>query len=468
MGVVVGGWGRGFVFGWRLGVVCGWDLEGRFFRLLFFVMKRFQFSSPRFRSQLDRFSRNVSASAHLEETVAGIIADVEKRGDKAVAELTAKFDKAELKPAQFRISEEEMRAAARKLPAERKKAIRESIGSVTDFARRALPKDWKAKNAHGATVGELFFPIERVGIYVPGGKVPLASTAIMTAGLAKVAKVPEIAVFTPCNAAGEVAPEILAALNLLGVKEAYRIGGVQAVAAMAFGTRTIRAVDKIFGPGNAYVVEAKRQLFGRVGIDLLPGPSEVMVIAGEEANPAFVAADLLSQAEHGPNGRIYLVAFSGEMLDRVERQMKDQAEMLSHGETLREALKSGYAGVEVANLEEAIEVANFVAPEHLELQVAGADLKRCLRKITTAGSILVGHFSPTTLGDFVAGPSHVLPTGRSGRFSSGLRVGDFFRKTSYVEYSEKSLGKALETVETFAEMEDLDAHGRSASIRFEA
>lgn len=435
---------------------------------LLFVMARFDFKSPQFYARLDRFSRNISASAHLEETVSEIIAQVEKRGDKALSEFAAKFDKADLKPSAFRVSEEELGAAARTISAPRKKAIRESIRAVKEFAQHGIPTNWKNRNLHGATVGELFFPIERVGIYVPGGKIPLASTVIMTAALAKVAKVPEIVVSTPSSAEGKVAPEILAALHMVGVTEVYRIGGAQAIAAMALGTKTIRRVDKVFGPGNAYVVEAKRQLFGRVGIDLLPGPSEVMVIAGEDANPAFVAADLLSQAEHGPNGRIYLVAFSTEMLTQVEQQMEIQAANLTHGETLQEALKSGYAGVMVENVEQAIEVANFVAPEHLELQVSGSDLKKSLKKITTAGSILVGHYSPTALGDFVAGPSHVLPTGRSGRFSSGLRVSDFFRKTSYVEYGSKHLGKALETVRTFAEMEDLDAHGQSAAIRFES
>lgn len=430
-------------------------------------MNRLSFSSPRFFAKLDRFSRNASASAKLEASVRSIIAEVEKRGDRAVSELIATFDQAALRPTAFRLPVEHLKNASRSLAPERRKAIRESIEAVKEFARHATPKNWKTKNGHGATVGELFYPIERVGIYVPGGKVPLVSTVIMTATLARAAGVPEIAVFTPSNAAGEVAPEILAALDLVGVEEVYRVGGVQGVAAMALGTRTIKAVDKIFGPGNAYVVEAKRQLFGRVGIDLLPGPSEVMVIAGEEANPAFVAADLLSQAEHGPNGRIYLVAFSANMIDQVERQMEEQAKCLNHTETLRDALKKGYAGIEVAKVEEAIAVANFVAPEHLELHLSGANKTACIAKITTAGSILAGHFTPTVLGDFVAGPSHVLPTGRSGRFSSGLRVGDFFRKTSFVEYNQTNLKKALPAVDVFSRMEELDAHGKSASIRFE-
>ncbi len=429
-------------------------------------MKRLTFSSPRFFATLDRFSRNPGTSAKVEASVRDIIYQVGKRGDKAVSESIASFDKATLRPSEFRVSGERLREASRGLSPKRRKAIRESIQSVKEFARQAAPKNWKSKNRHGATVGEMFYPLERVGIYVPGGRVPLVSTVIMTATLAKVAKVPEVAVFTPSNAAGEVSTEILAALDLVGVREVYRVGGVQAIAAMALGTRAIPAVHKIFGPGNAYVVEAKRQLFGRVGIDLLPGPSEVMVIAGEEANPAFVAADLLSQAEHGPNGRIYLVAFSAEMLEAVEGQMVEQAKGLSHGDTLGDALKRGYVGIEVATADEAILVANYVAPEHLELQVSGPVRAACVSRITTAGSMLMGDFTPTVLGDFVAGPSHVLPTGRSGRFSSGLRVSDFYRKTSLVEYSAASLKKALPTVDEFSRMEELDAHGRSAAIRF--
>lgn len=430
-------------------------------------MKRLTFSSPRFFSKLYRFSRSAAAAPKLEESVRSIIAAVEKGGDKAVSKCIETFDQAVVRPSQFRVSPEKVREASRRISAERKRAIRESIQSVKGFARQGVPKNWKAKNPHGATVGELFFPLQRVGVYVPGGKVPLVSTAIMTATLAKVARVPEIAAFTPCDADGNVAPEILAALDLIGVREIYRVGGVHAMAAMAFGTRTIQAVDKIFGPGNAYVVEAKRQLFGRVGIDLLPGPSEVMVIAGAEANPAFVAADLLSQAEHGPNGRIYLVAFSTKMLDQVERHMTEQAKSLRHTDTVSDALKSGYVGIAATNLDEAIEAANFVAPEHLELHLSGSDRSACMKRITTAGSILAGDFTPTVLGDFVAGPSHELPTGRSGRFSSGLRVGDFFRKSSFVEYGSASLKKALPAVETFSQMEALDAHGKSASIRFE-
>lgn len=406
-------------------------------------------------------------SAAVEARVRAIIGEVEKRGDKAVGEYIAAFDKAKLRPSQFRVSPEELREARGTLTPGQRKAIRESIRAVKTFAERSVPKNWKAKNAHGGIVGEMFYPLERVGVYVPGGKVPLVSTVIMTATLAKVAKVPEIAAFTPSNAEGAVAPAILAALDLVGVDEVYRVGGVQAIAAMGLGTRTIKAVNKIFGPGNAYVVEAKRQLFGRVGIDLLPGPSEVMVIAGARANPVFVAADLLSQAEHGPNGRIYCVAFDESMLDEIERRLEEQAKHLGHGATLREALKSGYCGVVAAGVDEAIAVANYVAPEHLELHVSGADRTACLSGITTAGSILLGDYSPTVLGDFVAGPSHVLPTGRSGRFSSGLRVGDFFRKTSLVDYDRTSLERALPGVEEFARMEDLDAHGRSASIRFQ-
>ncbi len=429
-------------------------------------MKRLSTKSPQFYSRLARLGRSAGASEKIEAAVRSIIADVEKRGDRAISDCVARFDKAALRPSQFRVSKDQLRKAARGLPVKTRKAIRESIAAVTEFGRRTIPANWTMKNRHGATVGERFYPLKRVGIYVPGGKAPLVSTVIMTAGLAKAARVPEIAAFTPSNAEGEVSPEILAALHMVGVDEVYRVGGVQAIAAMALGTRTIQAVDKIFGPGSAYVVEAKRLLFGRVGIDLLPGPSEVMVIAGDEANPAFVAADLLSQAEHDSECPVYLVAFSKKMIDAVERQVEEQMGQLKRSAILKEAVKRGCVAIEATNIDEAIAIANFVAPEHLELHLPAKARATCIKKITTAGSILAGDFSPTVLGDFVAGPSHVLPTGRSGRFSSGLRASDFFRKTSLVEYNAASLKRALPAIEVFSEIEDLDAHGRSASIRF--
>ena len=295
---------------------------------------------------------------------------------------------------------------------------------------------------------------------------PLASTVLMTATLAKLAGCPEIVVFTPSNADGKVSPAVLAALHLLGITEVYRVGGAQAIGAMAYGTTTIAPVDKIFGPGNAYVCEAKRQVFGTVGIDSLPGPSEVMVIADETAKPSFAAADLLAQAEHGTGReKVYLVATSAAIIASVMSEMRTQLQLLGRAEKTLRVLESGFIALEVKSLAQAAEIANTVAPEHLELLVGEADAKKLTEAITTAGAIMIGNHSPTALGDFTAGPSHVLPTGRTGRFFSGLRVADFLRRTSLVRYDKASVKKAEPTVAAFAAMEKLDAHGRSVRIR---
>jgi histidinol dehydrogenase len=342
----------------------------------------------------------------------------------------------------------------------------EAHANIVAFNRKSLPKDWFGKNRQGAGVGECFHPIRRVGLYVPGGQVPLVSTVLMTATLAKIAGCPEIAVCTPSDSSGKVAPGLLAALHLVGIEEVYRVGGVQAIGAMAYGTTTIPAVDKIFGPGNAYVCEAKRQVFGTVGIDSLPGPSEVMVIADETARADFVAADLLAQAEHG-SGRekIYLVATSQAIIDAIAAEVHSQLKLISRSEKTQQVLSQGFLAVTVESLAQAVEVANYVAPEHLELIVAEPAEKKLLREITTAGAIMLGNYTPTALGDFTAGPSHVLPTGRAGRFFSGLRVADFQHRTSVIRYGKASIKKGNEVVAAFAAMERLDAHGRSVKIR---
>jgi histidinol dehydrogenase len=301
---------------------------------------------------------------------------------------------------------------------------------------------------------------------VPGGQVPLVSTVLMTATLAKIAGCPEIAVFTPSDASGRVAPGLLAALHLVGVEEVYRVGGVQAIGAMAYGTASIPAVDKVYGPGNAYVCEAKRQVFGTVGVDSLPGPSEVMVIADETARADFVAADLLAQAEHG-SGRekIYLIATSLAIVEAIAAEVTSQLKLISRSEKTQNVLSQGFLAMTVDSLAKAVEIANYVAPEHLELIVTESAEEKLLAEITTAGAIMLGNYTPTALGDFTAGPSHVLPTARAGRFFSGLRVADFQRRTSIVRYNKTSVKKGNEVVAAFAAMERLDAHGRSVKIR---
>jgi histidinol dehydrogenase len=288
----------------------------------------------------------------------------------------------------------------------------------------------------------------------------------MTVTLAKIAQCPEVAVFTPSNASGKVADGLLAALHLLGVDEVYRVGGVQAIGAMAYGTSTLRPVDKIFGPGNAYTCEAMRQVFGVVGVNGLPGPSEVMVIADETARADYAAADLLAQAEHG-SGRekIYLVGTSAGIIAAICAEVDSQLKLNARSEKTARVLGDGFVAIEVTTLEQAAEVANFVAPEHLELLVSSAAAKKLTKAVTTAGAIMIGNDTPTALGDFAAGPSHVLPTGRAGRFFGGMRVADFMRRTSLIQYDRKSVRKAEPIVSAFASMEQLDAHGRSVKIR---
>lgn len=430
-------------------------------------MQTLEFSdSPKFQSALRAFCEQAIVTGDVSDVVTAVLEDVRQRGDPAVLEYTEKFDGAKLSGPAMRVTSAELKASVKTLSPADRRAIRQSIALVKDFHKKTLPKAWKAKNAQGGVVGERFYPIQRVGLYIPGGNVPLVSTVIMTAVLAKLVKCPEIAVCTPPNTEGEVAPAMLAALSMIGIDEIYKVGGIQAVGAMAYGTKTVPAVDKIFGPGNAFVMEAKRQVLGQVGIDLLPGPSEVMIIADSGANPPHVAADLLAQAEHGSGKEIvYLVTTSRVLLRKIEKALEKQVSGLSHADKCAKVLQDRCLTVVCKNLDQAASVANYVAPEHLELQVADKSIEPLSQAITTAGAILQGYMTPTVVGDFTAGPSHTLPTGRAGRFFSGLQATDFMRRSSTVRYNAKSLAAAAPVVETFARLEKLDAHGKSLSIR---
>ncbi len=430
-------------------------------------MKHLAFSGKGFFDKLGSALRDENVGERLASDVAALLREVARGGDRAVSALTEKFDRVRITPGAFQVEEDEFNAAPKGLAAKDRRALRSAVSCVRDFNRRSLPRNWSGRNPHGAIVGETYHPIRRAGVYVPGGRAPLLSSAVMTVTLAAIAGVPEIAVFSPPGSDGRIHPATLAAVKLSGATEVYRIGGVQAVAAMAYGTESISPVDKIFGPGNAYVVEAKRQVYGRVGVDLLPGPSEVMVIADASARPDWVAADLVAQAEHGHGGKIFLVGSEADLLHEVGVEARRQARERTHREVVETTLRDHGYVIQVGNLEEAADVANFVAPEHLELHVEKSSQGKLRRAITTAGAVMEGGLTPTVLGDFTAGPSHVLPTGRSGRFFSGLRVADFLRRTSHLRYDEKSLKNALPVVEAFSRLENLDAHGRSASIRFE-
>ena len=402
----------------------------------------------------------------VEQRALEIIHAVQRRGDKALLHYTEKFDGAKLTPGKLRVGQAELAGAWRATDARTRKAIRLAKANVTLFAKRSLRKNWQARNAQGGVVGEKFDPFARVGVYIPGGTAPLASTTLMTVTLAKVAGCREIVACTPCGKDGQVNTALLAALGQAGATEVYRVGGAQAIAAMACGTKTIRPVQKIFGPGNAYVVAAKRLLFGRVAIDLLPGPSEMFILADSSANPKFAAADLLAQAEHGSGDeRVWFASNSKKLITDVQRELKRQLPALSRREFIRKALRKNGWLIHVKSINDGIALANRIAPEHCELMLRKPG--QAVKALTTVGAIFVGPWAPTVLGDYMAGPSHTLPTGGAGASFAGLTVDQFQRRTSVVKYSRPALAKSIETIRTFAEIEGLDAHGRSAEIRLE-
>jgi histidinol dehydrogenase len=400
----------------------------------------------------------------IEQLTRAILGAVQARGDAALLEFTERFDGARLSVDQLRLNHAELMAASLKADESLRSAVAEAEKNIANFARKSRRHGWQSKNSHGAKVGEKFDPFRRVGVYVPGGTAPLVSTALMTVTLAKVAGCPEIAVCTPCGKDGSVNPALLFAARAAGATEIYRVGGAQAIAAMAYGTATIGRVQKIFGPGNAYVVAAKRLLVGQVAIDLLPGPSEVLVLADDTAIPAFAAADMLAQAEHGSgHERVWLVTTSAKVLKAVQKEIAKQLPKLARRHFIERVLDDNTWLVQVKTLEDAVAVANQLAPEHCEVMTRNP--LSLSEGILTAGAIFLGPFSPTVLGDYVAGPSHTLPTGGAGASFAGLTVDQFQRRTSVVEYSRASLKKALPAVRVFAGMEGLGAHGKSAEAR---
>ena len=402
----------------------------------------------------------------IEERARGILDAVYQRGDAALLEFTERFDGAHLTTEQLPVTAAEFMGASLAADDSLREAVAVAGRNIEQFARKSLRKNWSAKNAQGATVGEKFDPFQRVGIYIPGGTAPLVSTCLMTITLARVAGCREIVVCTPCGKDGQINPALLFAARAAGATEVYRLGGAQAIAAMAHGTPTIRHVQKVFGPGNAYVVAAKRLLFGHVAVDLLPGPSEVLVLADDSANPKFAAADLLAQAEHGSgHERVWLVTTSAKFLAAVEKEIAKQLPKLSRREFIERALKNNGWLILVKDIAAGVALTNQLAPEHCEVMTRQA--AKVSEQIVTAGAIFLGGWSPTVLGDYVAGPSHTLPTGGAGASFAGLTVDQFQRRTSVTEYNRGALKKSLKTVQKFADLEGLDAHGRSASIRVE-
>jgi histidinol dehydrogenase len=418
-------------------------------------MKLLRYDQPGFADALARAMASSSLfDPQIEERTRALIAAVQARGDAALVELTERLDRVTLAPAQLRISGPTPRVAAKL-----QRAVAAAHTNIAAFARRSLRKDWRMRNAQGAAVGERFEPFQRVGLYIPGGTAPLVSTVLMTVTLAKVAGCKQIVVCTP----PPVNPNLLYACRKAGATEIYQLGGAQAIAAMALGTATIKPVQKIFGPGNAYVVAAKRLLVGRVAIDLLPGPSEVLIIADDSANPAFVAADMLAQAEHGSgHERVWLVTTSERVLTETQAEIDRQLPSCRRRDFIE---RVAIVGVLAEDLRQAVAIANEFAPEHCELMTRTNPV--LVKKIKTAGAIFLGPWSPTVVGDYLAGPSHTLPTGGAGRSFAGLTVDQFQRRTSVVELARAALKKSLPALETFGEVEGLDAHVASARIRLD-
>lgn len=415
-----------------------------------------RFNQPQFARQVAALNRHAEPSASRHTAVAEIINAVRKDGDDALLRYTKKFDGVDLSRGTLLLP-----SRTPKPPAPVVAAVDYAIKNVRSFYKLKKPRNWTRLNREGARVGEKFDPLERIGVYVPGGTAPLVSTALMTIPLAREAGVREIIVTTP----PPVNETLIYALRTAGATEIYQVGGAQAIAALAYGTNTIARVGKIFGPGNAFVVEAKRQVVGACAIDQLPGPSEIAVVADETANPAFIAADLLAQAEHGHGSQVLLVTCCPKLLAAVEAELEDQLPKLSRGKHLADALEKGCILALVEDVGEAIGIVEDYAPEHLSLVIK--DAHQWSGHIRNAGAIFIGNYTPVAAGDFIAGPSHVLPTGGAAKAFSGLTIDQFFRRTSVVEYPQRALHRVRGHIETFCSVEQLDAHARSVSIRFD-
>jgi len=423
-------------------------------------MEILRHTDPAYASSVEKLLRKATPHAGVEATVREILKAVRENGDAAVLEYTERFGGPRLDAAGMR---ETSKPA---VDAQVRDTIEKAHHNVREFALRSLRKDWQMHNAQGGLTGERFTPFARVGIYVPGGTAPLVSTALMTVTLAAAAGVPEIVVATPADASGKINDALLFALGYAGATEVYKVGGAQAIAALAFGTQTIRSVQKIAGPGNAYVVEAKRQVFGEVAIDLLPGPSEVLVLADDSANPAWAAAELLAQAEHGKGSGIVFVSPSGTLVDAVALELERQTALLSRREHLEGVLAQGAHLVHVPDLQSGIDLCNAYAPEHCAILCH--DVDAVAERIHTAGALFLGAYSPVAAGDFMVGPSHTLPTGGGGKSFPGLMADMFQRRTSWVKMDRAALEKSLPIIAAFSAMEGLDAHGRSCAIRLES
>ena len=400
-----------------------------------------------------------------EKTVNEIIADVKERGDEALFAYTEKFDRAALTAETVEVTEEEVREAYQQIDPKLLDVIKKALVNIRDYHAMQKQNSWFDSKENGTILGQKITPLQRVGVYVPGGKAVYPSSVLMNIMPAKVAGVEEIIMATPCNAEGKVNPAVLAAAKEAGADRVFKVGGAQAIAAMAFGTESIPKVDKIVGPGNIYVALAKKAVYGHVSIDSIAGPSEILVLADETANPRYVAADLLSQAEHDELASAILITTSRKLAEEVSAQVDAFVEQLSRKEIIQKSLDNfGYLLV-AENMDEAIEAANAIASEHLE--IVTKDAFEVMTKIRNAGAIFIGEYSCEPLGDYFAGPNHILPTNGTAKFFSPLSVDDFVKKSSIIYYSRPALEKIHTDIEQFAKSEQLTAHANSIAVRFE-
>ena len=407
------------------------------------------------RSNMDLFTQD--------ETVRKILNEVKEKGDAAVLQLTHQFDRHNLPKEKIRVTEEEITLAYKEVKQEEVDALKEAAKRIRLFHERQKQDSWTYEE-EGIMLGQMVRPLAVAGIYVPGGKASYPSSVLMNAIPAKVAGVERVVMCSPFPDA-VTRPHVLVAADLAGVTEIYKVGGAQAVAAMAFGTDTIPRVDKIVGPGNIFVALAKRLVFGTVDIDMIAGPSEILIVADSSANPAYVAADLLSQAEHDEDAVPILVTPDVVLAEEVVRELEKQVKVLSKKAIAEVSLDNNCFLLITKSLEEALEMANEIAPEHLELSVENPS--EWVKKVNNAGAIFMGHYTPEAMGDYLAGPNHVLPTSGTARFSSPLGVYDFIKRTSLISYTREALQSCGKTVTMLAEMEDLGGHANSVKLRLE-
>lgn len=402
--------------------------------------------------------RALGVSPEIEKAVRNILSDVRKNGDSAVEKYTRRFDKHDLP---LRLKASDIAKHAKMADKKIVKALDLSAKRIRDFHERQKEKSWSFKK-DGALLGQIIRPIERAGVYVPGGKASYPSTVLMNVIPAQVAGVKEIALCVP-TPNGEINPYVMVAIELLGVKEVYRIGGSQAVGAMAYGTKSIKKVDKIVGPGNIFVALAKKMVFGEVDIDMIAGPSEILIIADETANPLFVAADMLSQAEHDELASSVLITDSENLAEKVIKELNTQLKQLKRKDIAKKSLAKFGAIIKTKNIKKAVDIANEIAPEHLEIMTRYPE--KDAEMIRNAGAIFLGQWTPEPLGDYSAGPNHTLPTGGTARFSSPLGVYDFIKRTSLLQFDKKGFMLLSDTVEAIADIEGLEAHANTIRIR---